>query len=292
MTKPNEALNAEVKNVKTKPDVTMEVVAKVETVGSVTSNMSEVQKKANALREWYASLTISENDVPVMKEEKVQINKMKNAVADYRKKIVAEFKQPIMEFEETAKETEKILKEAYDSINDQINVYEEEKRQERIAELKQFFDERKAVSHLDWIEYEMMNQNVTLSASTKKLMVEITDFINLVSSHIRAIDTYPEEQRNDIMVEYKNSLNFADAVLKVQTRYKALEEEKARQEALKAFKAEEEKVVEKVEEVIAPVEVKEEKKYTASFQVRGTIDQLKDLKRFMEERGIEYVTVK
>ena len=292
MTKPNEALDAEVKNVKTKPDVTMEVVAKVETVGSVTSNMAEIQKQAAALKEWYGSLTISESDVPDMKKEKAQINKMKDAVAGYRKSIVAEFKKPIMEFENTAKETEKILKETYDSINDQIDVYEEEKRQKKVAEMKKFFDERKEVSHLDWLEYEMMDQNVISSKSDNKLMIEITDFINLVSSHIRAIDTYPEEQRNDIMVEYKKSLNLADAVIKVQDRYKALEEEKARQEALKAFKAEEEKVVEKVEEVIAPVEVKEEKKYTASFQVRGTIDQLKDLKRFMEERGIEYVTVK
>ena len=275
-----------------KPNVSLEVVAKVESVGSVTSNMAEIQKQANAIKEWYANLVITEDDVKQMKTEKAQINKMKDAVADYRKSIIAEFKKPIVEFEETAKSTEKTLKEAYDFINVQINDFEEKTRQEIIEELKAYFDEYKMVHHLDWLEYERMNQNVTLSSTKKKLMIEVTDFINLVNQNLRAIDTYPEEQRADILVEYKSSLNFPDAVIKAQQRRLALENEKARQEALKAFKAQEEEVVEKVDEVIAPVVVVEKKIYSASFTVKGTIDQLKDLKNFLEERGIEYATNK
>ena len=133
-----------------------------------------------------------------------------------------------------------------------------------------------------------MNQKVNYSDSMKKLKNEISEFIGLVSSHLNAIETYPEEMRPDILVEYKSSLNFTDAVIKVSQRQKALDEEKARQEALKALKAKEEETVRKVDEVIAPVEVKEEKIYSTSFTVRGTIEQLKDLKRFLEERGIEY----
>ena len=276
-----------------KPNLEFDVVAKIESVGSITNNMAEVKQKANEIKEWYANLLISEEDVKDMKKEKAVINKLKDAVATYRKNIVAEFKKPILDFENTAKETERTLKEAYDSIDSQISVFEQQKRQEMIDELKAYFDEYKAVCHLEWLEYERMNQNVTISGSIKKLRVEITDFLNLVASHIRAISIQPEDMQADLLVEYKRSLNFTQALTAVTERRKALEEEKARQEALKAFKAKEEEAVKKVEEVITPVEIKQKpapKIHTVVLKISGTADQLKDLKKFMEKEGIVYDT--
>ena len=109
-----------------KPQVTLEVVAKVDQVGAITSNMNDVQQQALAIKEFYSNLIITEDDVPEMKKEKAQINKMKDDVATYRKNIIAEFKKPIDEFETAAKATEKILKEAYDCVNNQIASYEAE----------------------------------------------------------------------------------------------------------------------------------------------------------------------
>lgn len=278
-----------------KPNLEFEVVAKIESVGSITNNMAEVKQKANEIKEWYANLLISEEDVKDMKKEKAVINKLKDAVATYRKNIVADFKKPILEFENAAKETEKTLKEAYESIDSQISVFEEQRRQEMVSELKEYFDEYKTVCHLEWLEYERMNQNVTISGSLKKYRVEITDFINLISSHIRAMEIYPEEERAEILVEYKRTLNFTEALVTVKKRQEALAEEKARQEALKAFSVKEEEVVNKVDEVIAPVEIEQKpapKIHTVALKISGTADQLKDLKIFMEKEGITYDTIK
>lgn len=278
-----------------KPNLEFEVVAKIESVGSITNNMAEVKQKANEIKEWYSNLMISEEDVKDMKKEKAVINKLKDAVATYRKNIVADFKKPILEFENAAKETEKTLKEAYESIDSQISVFEEQRRQEMVSELKEYFDEYKTVCHLEWLEYERMNQNVTISGSLKKYRVEITDFINLISSHIRAMEIYPEEERAEILVEYKRTLNFTEALVTVKKRQEALAEEKARQEALKAFSVKEEEVVNKVDELIAPVEIEQkpaQKIHTVALKVSGTADQLKDLKIFMEKEGITYDTIK
>lgn len=278
-----------------KPNLEFEVVAKIESVGSITNNMAEVKQKANEIKEWYSNLMISEEDVKDMKKEKAVINKLKDAVATYRKNIVADFKKPILEFENAAKETEKTLKEAYESIDSQISVFEEQRRQEMVSELKEYFDEYKTVCHLEWLEYERMNQNVTISGSLKKYRVEITDFINLISSHIRAMEIYPEEERAEILVEYKRTLNFTEALVTVKKRQEALAEEKARQEALKAFSVKEEEAVQKVDEVIAPVEIEQKpapKIHTVALKISGTADQLKDLKIFMEKEGITYDTIK
>lgn len=278
-----------------KPQVTLEVVAKVDQVGAITSNMNDVQQQALAIKEFYSNLIITEEDVPEMKKEKAQINKMKDDVATYRKNIIAEFKKPIEEFESTAKATEKILKEAYDCVNDQIAAYEAEVKKQTEDELRTYFEEKKESLNIDFVEFEDAKITIPLNPSKKKLMEAVNSFFETVQGHLRAIECYPEEQQPEILVDYKSTLNFTESVINAQRRIKAREEEKARQEALKQLKAQEEKAVEKVDEVIAPVEVKEEPKqvekmYKATFTVKGTVDQLRKLKMFLEQEGITYDT--
>ena len=278
-----------------KPQVTLEVVAKVDQVGAITSNMNDVQQQALAIKEFYSNLIITEEDVPEMKKEKAQINKIKDDVATYRKNIIAEFKKPIEEFESTAKATEKILKEAYDCVNDQIASYEAEVKKKTEDELRAYFEEKKESLNIDFVKFEDAEITIPLNPSKKKLMESVNKFFETIQGHLRAIACYPEDQQTEILVEYKSTLNFTESVINAQRRIQAREEEKARQEALKELKAQEEKVAEKVEEVIAPVEVKEEPKpvekmYKATFTVKGTVDQLRKLKMFLEQEGITYDT--
>lgn len=278
-----------------KPQVTLEVVAKVDQVGAITSNMNDVQQQALAIKEFYSNLVITEDDVPEMKKEKAQINKMKDDVATYRKNIIAEFKKPIEEFESTAKATEKILKEAYDCVNNQIAAYEAQIKKQTEDELRVYFEEKKESLSIDFVEFEDAEITIPLNPSKKKLMEAVNKFFETIQGHLRAIACYPEDQQTEILVEYKETLNFTESVINAQRRIQAREEEKARQEALKQLKAQEEKVVEKVDEVIAPVEVKEEPKpvekmYKATFTVKGTVDQLRKLKMFLEQEGITYDT--
>lgn len=285
-----------------KPQVTLEVVAKVDQVGAITSNMIDVQQQALAIKEWYQDLVITEEMIPDMKKEKALVNKMKDSVATYRKNIVAEFKKPIDEFEKTAKETEKILKEAYSSIDSQISFYETETKKKMEEELKEYFKEYAASKNIDFVDYEQMEISVGLSSSMKKMKKDISNRLDLISEHLKVFDTYNEELKVEALLEYKKTLNFTNSILTAQARIKAREEEKAKQEDLAALKAEEEKAVAKVEEVIeevkAPVEVSQEapeepkkeapKMYHATFTVYGTIDQLKNLKAFLEKEGMKY----
>jgi len=278
-----------------KPQVSLEVVARVDSVGAITSNMADVQQQALAIKEFYSNLIITEDDVPEMKKEKAQINKMKDDVATYRKNIIAEFKKPIEEFESTAKATEKILKEAYDCVNDQIAAYEAKVKKQTEDELRAYFEEKKESLNIDFVKFEDAEITIPLNPSKKKLMESVNKFFDTVEGHLRAIACFPEDQQTEILVEYKSTLNFTESVINAQRRIQAREEEKARQEALKELKAKEEKAVEKVEEVIAPVEVKEEPKpvekmYKATFTVKGTVDQLRKLKMFLEQEGITYDT--
>lgn len=279
-----------------KPNFNLEVVANIDGVANIQSNMEQIKEQAIMIKNWYDSLVITEDMLKDIKSEKSQINKAKDTVATYRKDIVKEFKKPIEQFELLAKETESILKEAYDTCNEAVKRYEDETKAKKTEEVKAYFDEYAKSLNIDFVEYERLGINVTLTASMKSLKEAVKVCLDKIASEIDLINIQKEELIPDMLVEYKKTLNVANAIKNVTDRHKAIEEEKARQEALKALKAEEEKTIAKakevIEEVTAPVEVKEVKTYRSTFTVYGTVGQLRALKEFLEKEGIKYDTIK
>lgn len=279
-----------------KPNFNLEVVANIDGVANIQSNMEQIKEQAIMIKNWYDSLVITEDMLKDIKSEKSQINKAKDTVATYRKDIVKEFKKPIEQFELLAKETESILKEAYDTCNEAVKRYEDETKAKKTEEVKAYFDEYAESLKIDFVEYERLGINVTLTASMKSLKEAVKVCLDKIASEIDLINIQKEELIPDMLVEYKKTLNVANAIKNVTDRHKAIEEEKARQEALKELKAEAVKQEKKVEQVLeAPKEIVEEPKpqiYKATFNVFGTIEQIKELKDFMNERGIKYDTNK
>ena len=147
------------------------------------------------------------------------------------------------------------------------------------------------------VTFNDIGLNITLTASMKSLKEQVLTFCNKIVGDLNLIDL--EEYKDEIMIEYKNSLNFANAKIIVANRYKQLEEMKKRQEELERKQEEEQKIAEKVEEVIedeiiAPVEIEtttledEEEKFTIQFTVKATKSKLKELKQFLQDGGYEY----
>ncbi|MEG2584463.1 MAG: hypothetical protein RSA27_08150, partial [Oscillospiraceae bacterium] len=130
------------------------------------------------------------------------------------------------------------------------------------------------------------------------------------------------EYATEILVDYKKSLNVSQAILTVNNRHKAIEEERLQAEKARLLREQQEKAEEKVDTVIqdsfsppsetpfvdafgntgtvnviptesAPEEVvikpdETETIFTTGFNVWGTKLQLKALKEFMIKEGIRY----
>ena len=274
-----------------KPELS-EVSASITSLGSIDSNIELIKDKAAAIKNFYANLVISEEDCKDMKKEMASLNKAKDAVKKYRMDIVKKFNEPLDSFVNSAKETEKILTETYDSLKGQIKKFEDETLNKKTEEVKDYYEEYAQSLHIDFVPFENSGLSVTLSASMKSLKEASKSFLDRVDSDIKLINTLEKDLINEILIEYKKSLNVSNAVITVKDRRKALEEEQKKQEVLTALKAEETKVEEKVEEVTAPKVVEPVKTYTAKFKVEATIDQIKDLKTFMDLKGIKYDSIK
>lgn len=212
-----------------KPQFEGEIKAKIKSVGEIESNMKEVKGYVENLNNYYKNISFTEETMKEAKDEKSKVNKFKKQVSDYRKSIIAEYNKPIKAFEDTAKETEKLLTETYNTINQQVANYENKQKEIKEQDIKDYFEEYKKANNIDFITYEQAKINVTLSASMKSLKEQAKSFIDKVVDDLKLIET--QEHKAEILVEYKQTLNVSQAITSVTSRFKAIEEEKKRQEA-------------------------------------------------------------
>ena len=169
---------------------------------------------------------------------------------------------------------------------------ENEIKAKKTKEVSDYFNEYLQSKGIDFVIFDNANINVTLSASMKSLKEQAKAFIDKIADDLALIDT--QEHKDEILYEYKQSLNVSNAITTVANRYKAIEEAKAREEERKAREQAEAEAAAKVEaltpptvEPIAPP-VEEEPILTLKFTVRGTRTKLRELKEFLERGDFDY----
>lgn len=274
-----------------KPEFAGDIKAEIKGLAKIEDNIMEVKDYAIKLNDYYSNIVWTEDTLTDAKEEKANVNKFKDKVAEFRKNIIAEYKKPIEVFETTAKDTEKLLAETYDTINIQVKKYEEEKKEQIYQLCVDYFNEQAMSRNIDFARFDQMNVNITLGMATKtgdltkKTKEDIEAFVERIEKDIELINA--GEYVNETLVEYKQTLNASQSILDVKRRMQQIEEEKAKQEEINKQKEIEKETIKKVDETLsAPKE--EEKTYSVTFKVWGTIEELKKMKEYLVNGGYKY----
>lgn len=274
-----------------KPEFAGDIKAEIKGLAKIEDNIMEVKEYAIKLNDYYSNIVWTEDTLTDAKEEKANVNKFKDKVAEFRKNIIAEYKKPIEVFETTAKDTEKLLAETYDTINIQVKKYEEEKKEQIYQLCVDYFNEQAISKNIDFASFDQMNVNITLGMATKtgdltkKTKEDIEAFVERIEKDIELINA--GEYVNETLVEYKQTLNASQSILDVKRRMQQIEEEKAKQEEINKQKEIEKETIKKVDETLsAPKE--EEKTYSVTFKVWGTIEELKKMKEYLVNGGYKY----
>lgn len=286
-----------------KPILNNDIQVKLESLGKITSNIEEVKKFAINLKDYYSNIVFSEESISIAKDEKAKINKLKTEISTYRKNIENQFNEPLQKFKELEKETENILSDTYDVINNQVISYENKLKVEKEKQVKEYFEELKKVSKIDFITFEQTKINVTLTASMKFLKEQVKSFIDKTLGDLNLI--HLQQYKEEILVEYKQNLDASKAITTVLNRKEMLKREleiKEKQEQqrkeleknLSNFKETENtknevKILEAPKEEI--IEVKELEIFSLSFNAKATLENLKLLKKFAKENGIELIQI-
>lgn len=276
----------------------------------IEEQLKNVSKEIDEKVKNATSLVCTDETVKTIKGLRADLNKELKEFETKRKEVKEKVLAPYTQFEEVYKAciSDK-YKNADAELKKKIDNVENELKTQKEQEVKEYFEEYRIANNVDFIKYEQAIINVTLSASMKSLKEQAKVFIDKIVDDLNLIEA--QEHKTEILLEYKQSLNVSNAITTVANRFKAIEEEKKKKEELKTRLIQEaseeankvigitqedkalvsdfiERAVERDSVLWAPTEEKQEEILTVSFKATATRTLLKELKDFMEERGIKY----
>lgn len=214
------------------------------------------------------------------KKIRAALNKDLSELESARKKVKSEIMQPYLEFEEIYqdkisnkyRQADKILKDKIDSAENSIKA-------ERTDKLKKYFDEYCLSENVTGVTFADMPIKINISGSDKSYRDKIKGWIDKVKQDLAVINTVKDENtRLEILLDYKRDFNVNRAVL---------EHDRKVREIAKLKDAES---VTPDGNLSAPVDNSGQNRtepdseiYEMTFTVKGTLEQLRSLKRYMFE---------
>lgn len=256
-----------------------------EQLRSIKAEIEEIT--SNAL-----SLECTEDTVKEVKKERAKLNKLYAEFEARRREVKEQILAPYNEFERVYKEcVREPFSYADTKLQEKIRNVEQELKREKRDKLREYYEEYRTSIGLTERDapFEEANINVTLTASLKSLKEKAKEHLDRVQRDLAMIATL--ENHAEVLAEYRYTGNVTDAIANVNARKKAIEEELHRAEFIDDITNAEAiaKVNEALEAFAPPVVIDgDEDIYEVSFTVRGTIAQLKALREFLVNEGLEY----
>lgn len=273
-------------------------------IEKLESVKSEIEHKVNVA----CSMVCTDENYKEIKKIRSALNKELAEFESQRKAVKSEVMTPYEHFESVYKECISTpYKKADSALKSKIEAIEQGLKQEKHDKSKAYFNEYAQTLGIDFVKYEQVGLSITMTVTLKKLRETIKAFLDKVMDDIKLIAV--QEHKDEILYEYKQTLNVSAAITSVTERYKAIEAERARAEAEKTEREkaelneqatlnEYEPFEANVAVEVAPPEEKphinqtDEKVFSLTFTVYGTKTQLKDfaiaVKKLINERGLRY----
>lgn len=114
-----------------KPTFEMEIKVEIPKVEKVEHNLDLLKEHIIKLKEYYSKLVFTDEQTKDAENERKNLNALLKKVEDLRKENVKKYKKPIDDFENTAKDIEKLIKSAREDIQVFIDKAEEKRRKEK-----------------------------------------------------------------------------------------------------------------------------------------------------------------
>lgn len=286
----------------------------VKQVPVIIEKLESVKPAIEEKVETACAMVCTDENYKEIKKLRASLNKEFTEFEKLRKTVKSEVMTPYEHFESVYKEcVSGPYKKADAALKSKNEAVEHGLKKEKSDEAEKYFYEYSQLLGIDFIKFEQVGLNITMTVTLKKLREAIKSYLDKVMDDLKLIAT--QEHKDEILYEYKRNLNISAAITTVNERFRAIEEEKARAEAEKAEHEKAEQAVSNtvteyepfvanvVEEVSPPVDEianqetseqpqQDEKILSLSFKVYGTKSQLKEfafyIKNYLSEREMRY----
>ncbi len=273
-----------------KPILKNEIEAKISGITTVEDNISEAKEYALQLKEYYSKLVFSNDQLEEAKTERASINKIVKKISDYRKNIVAEFNKPIEKFENTAKETEKILKETADFVDAQVKNYEDKIKSSKKEEIVKIFNNLvEEYDFTDLLKFEMVFNERYLNKTyeLESVKKDISDKLTKISSDIKAIKDLNSEYEVSLINNYLSTFDLSKVIAENKRLYELKEQTKKAQENIQ--NNHQEKIEKMLQKEVPGEEIDPIKEYT--LRIKAPLSKLQALRKFLELNNIDFEKV-
>ena len=161
------------------------VYEKIKSVGE------EVQKRISDLN--LENQLVTEDTIKAVKGIRTDLNKEFAAFEEQRKFIKNAVTKPYQEFEEKYKEfIATHYNNADNTLKNKISDFENKLKEDKAERLKCYFTELCQSLQIDFLTFEQVKLNVTLSASEKSLKETISAFVEGVKKDLDLLKSIPE----------------------------------------------------------------------------------------------------
>ena len=290
---------------------------KLTQVPIIIEHLRKIKGEVESRTSTAINLVVTESNYKEIKKVRSAMNKEFAELETKRKDIKKAVMTPYEQFEAVYKECVAVpYKAAEAELKKKIAVVEDDLKAEKTKKVREHFDKYAQALGIDFVKFEAVGCQITMSVTEKKLKEQCTAFLDRVMDDLQLIAT--QEHKAEILVEYKRTLNVSQAIRTVKERFEAIAAEKAREEA---ERAERERVAQNTAETTAAyepfaanvpqeIEVPEgempetpgtetapeqqtsEPVYSLTFTIRGTKAQLKAaaqyIKDYLNKEGLRY----
>ena len=256
-------------------------------VKEIAWNHEDIKKEVAARVEHYANLIYDDDQIRTAKDDRATLNKFVQALESKRKEIKKQCLAPYEAFEAQLKEIIAIVNQPIMMIDGQIKNYEEQKREEKLAEISAYFDACETPFPIELgqiLDPKWLNASVKMPAVKKA----IDERIETIIQHCATLENLPEFAF-EAMAVYKQTLDINRAIQEGK-RLSEIQKQKAEYEARKAQEA---AASPKEAEPVRPAEpaAEEPQKQWIAFQACLSKDDALALREFFMSRNIKYKSI-
>lgn len=278
---------------------------------NIEFNYEEIIQEIEPVANEKASIYYSDEDIPVAKKDRAKFNTFKKAINDERIRMKKEYMKPFEEFEAKVKDISALADKAVIAIDKQIKEYEDNQKREKLDKIKALWTQMAVPEGLTMDKvYEERMLNTSFSMKKVETCFELA--IGKFNRDMATLAALPEFGFEAQQV-YISTFDINKALAEGQ-RMAQIQKQKAEYEAEQARRKAEEEAKKATEQV--PVEVvtveeiaqskqeyieaasangvhvpKAPEKQWVAFQALLTTEQAMELKKFFDDRAIEFKAI-
>lgn len=263
-------------------------------------NFEDLKKALAERMELYRGLVVTEDGIKAAKQDRADLNKLREAIEAKRKEVKKACMAPYTEFEGRVKELVQLVDAPIAAIDGQLKEYEEKRRADKRTEIAAIYEE--TVGELKGIlpfERLWRDEWYNTAWNMKKIREAIVAAEGKVASDLEVLSTVESEFAEAVRLKYLEALDLNAALAeraRLQERAAKLREYEeqrrraAEAEAASVPEAERAEAAAKYagQAEAAPATGAEETVYLLRFECQLTRSQAMELSAWLKDRNISY----